>query len=137
MRRGLQPDETAPAPRRVPREHGQRLGRPLRNHRPSRRSVTRCRQIVEDTNEKLGQPVVQNGLPLSRIHHAAFDEHLIGVDPDDRIHLPTKLGEKSDGPMLQLLKDCAGKKIHLPNRCKDDPDPARLEARFDRFRLNL
>ena len=93
--------------------------------------------IVEDNNEKLGQPVVRNGLPLSKIHHAAFDAHLIGVDPDHRIHLSSKLLDEDDGPMLELLKDCAGKKIHLPKRCNDYPDPARLEARFDRFRLNL
>lgn len=29
-----------------------------------------------------GQPVVPNGLPLSRIHHAAFDAYLIGIDSD-------------------------------------------------------
>ena len=23
-----------------------------------------------------------NGIPLSKIHHAAFDAHLIGIDPD-------------------------------------------------------
>ena len=34
--------------------------------------------------EQLGQPVISNGLPLTKIHHAAFDAHLIGVDPDFR-----------------------------------------------------
>ena len=38
--------------------------------------------IVADGDETLGQPVVPNGLPLSKIHHAAFDAHLIGIDPD-------------------------------------------------------
>lgn len=90
--------------------------------------------IVEDTNEKLGQPVIRNGLPLSKIHHAAFDAHLIGIDPDYRIHLSTKLLDEDDGPMLELLKECAGKSIHLPKREKDYPDRARLEARFERFR---
>ena len=93
--------------------------------------------IVEDNNEKLGQPEVRNGLPLSKIHHAAFDADLIGIDPDHKIHLSTKLLDEDDGPMLELLKDCAGKKIHLPSRCQDYPDPARLELRFERFRPNL
>ena len=93
--------------------------------------------IVEDGNEKLGQPVVGNGLPLSKIHHAAFDADLIGIDPDHRIHLSTKLLDEDDGPMLELLKDCAGKTMHLPRRPEDYPDPGRLEARFDRFRPNL
>ena len=30
------------------------------------------------------QPVVPNGLPLSRVHHAAFDAYLIGIDLDNR-----------------------------------------------------
>ena len=38
--------------------------------------------IVTDKNERFGQPVVPNGVPLSKIHHAAFDVHLIGIDPD-------------------------------------------------------
>ena len=40
--------------------------------------------IVEDKDERFGQPVVPNGIPLSKIHHAAFDAHLIGIDPDYR-----------------------------------------------------
>ena len=38
--------------------------------------------IVPDKDERLGQPVIPNGIPLSKIHHAAFDAHLIGIDPD-------------------------------------------------------
>ena len=40
--------------------------------------------IMADAHEELGQPIVQNGLPLSKIHHAAFDANLIGIDPEDR-----------------------------------------------------
>lgn len=32
------------------------------------------------------QPIVANGLPLSKLHHAAFDAHLLGVDSNFRIH---------------------------------------------------
>ena len=37
--------------------------------------------IVVDADEQLGQPIVSNGLPLTKIHHAAFDAHLIGDRP--------------------------------------------------------
>jgi hypothetical protein len=30
-------------------------------------------RIVMDADEQLGQPVVSNGLPLTKIHYAAFD----------------------------------------------------------------
>jgi len=46
--------------------------------------------IIADKDEQYGQPVVPNGLPLSKIHHAAFDAHLIGIDPDFRIHVSEK-----------------------------------------------
>jgi putative restriction endonuclease len=37
--------------------------------------------IMADAHELMGQPVVANGIALSKIHHAAFDNHLIGIDP--------------------------------------------------------
>jgi putative restriction endonuclease len=42
-------------------------------------------------NERLGQPIVPNGIPLSKIHHAAFDAHLIGIDPNYRLHVSERL----------------------------------------------
>ena len=90
--------------------------------------------IVEDKNQLLGQPVVPNGIPLSKIHHAAFDAHLIGIDPDYRVHVSEKLLIQHDGPMLEALKGLAGGKLHLPGRPKDCPDRDRLALRFERFR---
>ena len=93
--------------------------------------------IVEDKHKTLGQPVVCNGLPLSKIHHAAFDSNLIGVDPDYRIHVSDKLLDLHDGPMLEALKGVDGNRILLPKRGIDCPDPERLEERFARFRAAI
>ena len=90
--------------------------------------------IVADTNERFGQPVVPNGLPLSKIHHAAFDAHLIGIDPDYRLHVSERLLGQHDGPMLKALTRLNGGTIHLPNRVKDRPDRDRLAWRFERFK---
>jgi putative restriction endonuclease len=57
--------------------------------------------IVADANEQQGQPIIPNGIPLSKIHHAAFDAHLIGIDPDYRLHVSERLLARNDGPMLQ------------------------------------
>ena len=89
--------------------------------------------IIADGNEALGQPVVPNGLALSKIHHAAFDAHLIGIDPDYRLHVSERLLEKKDGPMLQALKQLKGTELHLPSRRQDYPDQDRLARRFDTF----
>ena len=90
--------------------------------------------IVADKDEKLGHPVVPNGLPLSKIHHAAFDAHLIGIDPDYRLHVSERLLIQKDGPMLEALKRLNGETIHLPKRDKDRPDRDRLALRFERFK---
>lgn len=89
--------------------------------------------IISDKDE-LGQPIVPNGLPLSKIHHAAFDAHLIGIDPDYRLHVSDRLLSQNDGPMLDALKGLNGRSIRLPNREKDYPDRERLELRFARFK---
>lgn len=90
--------------------------------------------IVADKHERFGQPVVPNGLPLSKLHHAAFDAHLIGIDPDYRLHVSQRLLEQHDGPMLEALKQLAGGKLHLPGRERDYPDRDRLALRFERFK---
>ena len=92
--------------------------------------------IISDKHERLGQPVVPNGIPLSKIHHAAFDAHLIGIDPDYRLHVSERLLMQRDGPMLQALKRLNGGTIHLPKRDKDRPDRDRLALRFERFRAS-
>ena len=91
--------------------------------------------IISDADEKLGQPVDSNGIPLSKIHHAAFDAHLIGIDPDFRIHVADRLMVQNDGPLLESLKRLQGQHLHLPERSKDRPDRDRLAARFDFFKM--
>ena len=90
--------------------------------------------IISDKDEKFGQPVVPNGIPLSKIHHAAFDAHLIGIDADYKLHVADRLLVQNDGPMLEALKRLNGGMIHLPNRPKDRPDRDRLAQRFERFK---
>lgn len=90
--------------------------------------------IINDADEEYGQPVIQNGIPLSKIHHAAFDAHLIGIDQDLRIHISGRLMDQNDGPMLEALKGLHKGKLHLPSRSRDHPDRERLAMRFDVFR---
>lgn len=93
--------------------------------------------IVADSHVDFGQPIVPNGLPLSKIHHAAFDAHLIGIDADTRIHVSPRLLEQRDGPMLEAIKSLNGNLIRQPSRPKDRPDRDRLAMRFDQYRLRL
>ncbi len=90
--------------------------------------------IISDKDERLGQPVVSNGLPLSKIHHAAFDAHLIGIDSDYRLHVSERLLRQHDGTMLDALKQLNGGTLHMPARARDYPDQDRLALRFERFK---
>ena len=88
------------------------------------------RTIMPDKDEKYGQPVVQNGLPLSKTHHAAFDAHLIGIDPDYFLHVSETLLELHDGPLLESIKQLKGRKILLPSAARNYPDQNRLAERL-------
>ncbi|RYD14467.1 MAG: HNH endonuclease [Lysobacteraceae bacterium] len=89
--------------------------------------------IIRDGDERLGQPLVTNGIPLTKLHHAAFDSHLIGIDPDFKLHVSRRLLLQRDGPMLEALKSLDGQTLRLPPRVRDRPDRDRLSMRYSDF----
>jgi putative restriction endonuclease len=90
--------------------------------------------IMADAHELLGQPVIANGIALSKIHHAAFDNHLIGIDPDGRVDVSQRLLMLHDGPLLeQSLEAIAGRSIQPPKYEHHRPDRDRLAVRFEQF----
>ena len=88
--------------------------------------------IAGDLEEE-GEPIVANGLSLCSIHHRAFDQSLVGVSPDYRVHVSKRLLDDEDGPMLELLKQSHAQLIVLPTRAMWRPDRERLATRFERF----
>ena len=90
--------------------------------------------IIED-GHALGQPVVPNGLALCKIHHAAFDQNILGVSPDLRIGVRADILREVDGPMLRHgLQDLDGIRLQVPRQRASGPDPDRLQIRYDLFR---
>jgi putative restriction endonuclease len=83
--------------------------------------------------EVKGEPIVPNGLSLCSIHHRAFDQNLVGVSPDYRVHVSKRLLDDEDGPMLELLKQFHDSTIVLPTKSTLRPDKLRLAERYDRF----
>ncbi|MBI5359047.1 MAG: HNH endonuclease [Planctomycetes bacterium] len=91
--------------------------------------------IIADS-EAGGEPIVQNGLSLCKIHHAAFDKNIIGVTPDYEVKVREDILEEIDGPMLKYgLQAMNGKTLILPKQKKDWPDKERLEKRYCLFKL--
>ena len=90
--------------------------------------------IVPDGDELLGQPDVRNGICMSKLHHAAYDTGLIGIDPDLQIHVSERLLAVRDGPMLEFgIKALAGRQVRLPDAAFAAPDRDRLAHRFELF----
>ena len=90
--------------------------------------------ITEDSSDD-GAPVVTNGLSLCKIHHAApYDQRLLGISPEYRVHIDRHLLDEVDGPMLRHgLQEMHGRQLSLPKQRTDHPDRDRLQQRFARF----
>jgi putative restriction endonuclease len=82
-----------------------------------------------------GIPVVENGLSMCKIHHAAYDANLLGISPDYSIRINRGLMDEIDGPMLRHgLQEMDGRQLTLPKRRIDHPGKERLAERFNEFR---
>ena len=89
--------------------------------------------IIPD-GEPDGDPVVENGIALCKLHHAAFDNFFIGIRPDYVVDVRRDILEEDDGPMLTHgLKGLHGASILLPRSRLRRPSPERLELRYERF----
>lgn len=90
--------------------------------------------IIGD-NKEHGLPIVENGLSLCKIHHAAYDANLLGISPDYIVHINRALMDEIDGPMLRHgLQEMDNRLLTLPSRASDRPSADRLAERFDEFR---
>jgi putative restriction endonuclease len=90
--------------------------------------------IIPDREER-GLPEVPNGLALCKIHHCAYDVHILGVDADYRVHVRTDVLEEHDGPMLQHgLQEMDGGRLQVPRSERLKPNREYLAERFTRFR---
>src|SRR6266850_1515631 len=82
-----------------------------------------------------GEPVVPNGLALCKLHHAAFDGHLIGINPDLVIHVAPAILHEPDGPMLRHgLQDFHGARIRVPRSAILRPNREFLAERYEWFK---
>ncbi len=96
-------------------------------------SLLDAAHIAPDGSEH-GVPTTPNGLALCKIHHAAFDQNMLGISPDYVVHIDRELLQEVDGPMLKHgLQEMHGRTLTLPRRVQDCPDRALLDARWLSF----
>lgn len=90
--------------------------------------------IVRDSDPG-GIAVVRNGMALCKLHHAAFDQNILGIRPDHVIEIREDVLLEIDGPMLKHgLQGFQGQQISVPSRPTWKPDPRLLEERYQEFR---
>ena len=89
--------------------------------------------IIPD-GEPGGDPVVENGIALCKLHHAAFDGFFLGIRPDYVIEVRRDILDEEDGPMLTHgLQGLHEARILLPGSPRRRPSRERLEARYEKF----
>lgn len=137
---------TTPERRYVVQETRRRLHQPIFREQVLNAYATACAvcdlrhaqlldaaHIISDSRAN-GDPVVPNGIALCKIHHAAYDQNLLGIRPDYRVVVNPQLLDEVDGPMLKHgLQEMHGSQLRLPRRQASRPDPKRLEVRFAEF----
>lgn len=99
------------------------------------RELLDAAHIIEDGKPN-GLPIVQNGLALCKIHHAAYDKNVLGIRPDYVVEVRNDLLDEIDGPMLKYgIQEHHGQRLmQLPPKRLELPDPSRLEERYETFR---
>ena len=90
--------------------------------------------ILPDRDPR-GEPLVSNGLGLCKIHHSAYDAHILGITPEARVEIRVDVLEEIDGPMLRHgLQEVHGSRLVLPRRLEHKPNRDFLAERYERFR---
>jgi putative restriction endonuclease len=90
--------------------------------------------IIPDKDPR-GVAIVPNGLALCKLHHAAFDQYILGIRPDRVIEINAGVLEEIDGPMLKHgLQGFHNKQIQVPRSAAQRPRQEFLEARYEMFR---
>jgi putative restriction endonuclease len=135
--------------RYIMRETRQRLHQPVFRATVIRAYAGRCAvcalhhpelldaaHIVADRDER-GIASVTNGLALCKIHHAAYDQRILGIRPDDLVvQIRADLLAEVDGPMLKhgLQGRHNQRLMQLPAVRAERPSRELLEISYAAFR---
>jgi putative restriction endonuclease len=98
------------------------------------RELLDAAHILPDAHDR-GEPRVSNGLAMCKLHHAAYDQRIVGIRPDLVVEIRRDVLDEIDGPMLlHGLQDFQGGRLRvLPRRPVDQPDRDALAERYEGF----
>jgi putative restriction endonuclease len=96
-------------------------------------SLLDAAHILRDRHPQ-GIAAVSNGMALCKIHHAAYDQNLLGIRPDLVVQVRNDILEEFDGPMLRHgLQEMAGVRLTTPRARVEKPDRDAVEERYEEF----
>lgn len=96
-------------------------------------SLLDAAHITADSDETTSTSVT-NGLSLCKIHHAAYDSNILGIDSSYVVHVRVDVLKEIDGPMLlHGIQEMDNRDLWVPKREKEQPDLERLGKRFAVF----
>ncbi|MBK6659684.1 MAG: HNH endonuclease [Proteobacteria bacterium] len=102
--------------------------------RLAHRELLEAAHIIPDA-EEAGEPKVSNGLSFCKLHHAAFDQGILGIRPDCTAEIRIDILEEVDGPMLKHgIQAMHGVKLRTPRSPLLKPNKEALEYRYEKFR---
>lgn len=71
---------------------------------------------------------------MCKIHHAAYDANIFGIDPNYQVGVRRDVLEEADGPTLRYaLQAIDQTSLHLPQQRRARPDRELLEIRWQQF----
>ena len=90
--------------------------------------------IIPDADTE-GEPIVSNGLSLCKIHHAAYDQNILGITPDYKTEIRMDVLEEIDGPMLKHgIQEMHGTKLVIPIADNKKPNKEFVARRYEEFK---
>ena len=89
--------------------------------------------VFELNGEREASRSPAHGLLLTKLHRAALDAHLIGIDPDYQVRASQRLLAETQDPLSNALRDLDGAKLQLPRNPGHHPNRDLLAARFTDF----
>ena len=88
--------------------------------------------IIPDAEN--GEASVRNGIAMSCLHHSAYEQGLLGIDPDGKIHLSESTLATKDGPLFDHgILNLHQRRIAIPTFEGHRPHRDFLAARFEIF----
>ena len=98
-----------------------------------RRRARRLLGVLDLNGSRVESRSPSDGVLLTKLHRAAFEANLIGIDADYRVRASQRLLADVDDPLTAALRDLDGVRIQVPNRPEHHPDRDLLDARFREF----